>query len=263
MLRTSAFGLLILFALSSTCSCGNQPVSAPATNIREKEQELVLLYQKTTDLKLEYSDSLDYYSSLFSSKMQALLSDESTLNYPFDQLKEVGCNIVTSKDGYFRIYSWDSYLGGTMRFFDVIYQYKTGKTVKTQLYQSDFEGDPVWYCSDIFTLETQKNTYYLAIINGIYSSKDISQSIKAFELTNHGLNDSIPLMKTSEGLKNSLRVDFDFFSVVDRPERPVAVIQYNPDKQTISLSETNEKYEIIASTQTYRFNGSYFEAEKK
>lgn len=254
--------VLFLCGTAATFSCENQTASAPETknDIPEKERELIRIDQKMMELQSENSDSLTYYSELFSSKLQELLSNEKTLTYPFQSLSEENaCRITTSKDGLFRIYSWDSNLGGTMHFFNVLYQYQIGNTVKTQVYQSNTDGDPAWFCSDMFTLKTKQNTFYLAITNGIYSSKDIGQSIQAFELTNSGLNDSIPLMKTPDGLKHSLDLSYDFFSVVDRPERPVSVIKYNEKKKIISISLINEKGEIVPGYQYYVFNGTCFE----
>lgn len=256
--------VLFLCGTAATFSCENQTASAPETknDIPEKEKELIRIDQKMMELLSENSDSLPYYSELFSSKLQELLSNEKTLTYSFQSLtEENACRVTTSKDGLFRIYSWDSNLGGTMHFFNVLYQYRIGNTVKTKRYESNFEGDPAWFCSDIFTLKTEKNTFYLAITNGIYSSKDIGQSIQAFELTDQGVNDSILLMKTPEGLKNSLDLSYDFFSVVDRPERPVSVIKYDEKKKIISVSMTNEKGEIVPGYKSYKFNGTYFEEQ--
>lgn len=240
--------------------CGSQWISAQGNDLRKKEQELIRLYGKLTGSRSGEFDSLNYYSDLFTEKLQSLLStNKNTLKYSFKALTDQRiCSVKTSKDRLFRIYSWDSQLGGTMHFFNVIYQYKNGKSVKTQSIKLE-EGDPAWYCSDLFTLKAQKNIYYLAVINGIYSSKDVSQSIKAFELTDLGINDSILLMKTPEGLKNSLDLAYDFFSVLDNSERPFAAFHYDPKKKIISISTTNDKGQIVPGYQYYQFNGKYFE----
>lgn len=252
------FIFIILISL-----CGNTLVSAQENTLAKSEKELVEIYEKAAAFHYGDFDSLDYYSKLFSSKLETLISsDPKTLQYTFSKLTEEHvCFVKTSKDGLFRIYSWDTQSGGTMHFFQVLYQYKTGKIVKTKRYYSDDEGDPAWFCSEIFTLKTKKERYYLAITNSIYSTKDAAQGIKAFELTDKGINDSIPLMKTPEGLKNSLDLAFDFFSVLDNSERPAAVIIYDTKKKTISVSETNEKQAITAGRTIYLFNGNYFELQ--
>jgi hypothetical protein len=262
MLKQIHIVVLFFCGTMVTFSCQNQTASAQETknDIPKKEQELIQIGQKMMELRSEISDSIPYYSDLFSSKLQELLSNEKTLTYPFKSLiEEYTCNANTSKDGLFRIYSWDSHLGGTMHFFNIIYQYRIGNTIKTQRYQSNVEGDPAWFCSDIFTLETTKNTLYLAITNGIYSNRDSRQSIQAFELTDQGINDSVLVMKTDEGLQNSLSVYYNFFSVADRPERPVTVINYDSKKKVISIATTNEKDDITDDLITYSFTGKYFE----
>lgn len=242
---------------------GNQLVSAQEMTLEQREQELVGMYQKLSASRYGESDSLTYYNNLFSKELVSLVSrGYNTINYPFKILTEEHiCTITTSKDGAFRIYSWDTQTGGTMHFFNAIYQYKRWDQVFTNWCNLD-EGDPGAFYSEIFTLKVKKKTYYLGIANGIYSTKDVGQSIQAFELTNTGVNDSILLMKTPDGLKNSLDLSYDFFSVVDRPERPVAVIRYDEKKKIISISMTNEKGEIVPGNTFYRFNGRYFEEIK-
>src|SRR5271154_2726517 len=54
-----------------------------------------------------------------------------TINEDFKRLENAGLGIVTSDDHMFRIYSWDTELGGTMHYFDNIVQYKIGKKTKS------------------------------------------------------------------------------------------------------------------------------------
>jgi hypothetical protein len=241
---------------------GNQCISAQEITMEQREQELVDIYQKVIAHRYSDFDSLTLYGDLFSLKLFTLIDrGYNTLNHPFNKLKEEHiCTIVTSKDGKFRTYSWDSQTGGTMRFFNTIYQFKIGDNTFASWCHLE-EGDPGSFYSEIFTLKVKKKTYYLGIANGIYSTKDVSQSIQAFEITPIGINDSVQLMKTPDGLTNSLDVSFDFFSMVDRPERPVAVIRYDEKKKIISVSMTNEKGEIVPGNKFYRFNGTYFEEQ--
>nr|WP_294862619.1 hypothetical protein [uncultured Fluviicola sp.] len=252
------FPCLVFFLFLS----GNQFVSAQEISLEQREQELVDIYQKVSASHYGDFDSLTFYTDLFSLKFFTLISrGYNTINYPFKALKDkYVCNVATSKDGKFRIYSWDSQTGGTMHFFNAIYQFKLGENAFTSWCHLD-EGDPGCFYSEIFTLKAKKKTYYLGIANGIYSTKDVGQSIQAFELTNTGVNDSIQLMKTPDGLRNSLDIAYDFFSVIDNSERPVAAIRYDEKKKVISISTTNEKGEIVPGNKFYRFNGTYFEEQ--
>lgn len=53
----------------------------------------------------------------------------ATLSYPFSMLVKEHLDISTSTDGQLRIYSWDTWSGGTMHFFENVMQYKTGGTI--------------------------------------------------------------------------------------------------------------------------------------
>ena len=242
--------------------CGNKWVSAQGSNIAQTEKELIEIHGKLTASKYGDFDSLEYFSNLFSTRFTDLISaNPKTLKFSFRRLIDAHiCNIETSKDGLFRIYTWDSQLGGTMRFFNVFYQYKSGKTIKTQSILLE-EGDPAWFCSGIFTLITKKKKYYLGIINGIYSTKDVSQSIKGFELTESGtIDDNIDLFQINEGLQNSLRISYDFFSVADRPERPVRLIRYDTKNKEITIECVSDEEKILPNCYTiYQFNGTHFE----
>lgn len=170
--------------------------------------------------------------------------------------------IVTSDDHLFRIYSWDTWQGGTMHDFENVFQYKSEEKVYSKLiYESadDSEKDYIPYYSELFTLRANNKTYYLAIANGIYSSKDLGQSIKIFTIENNTISDNARIIKTKSGLTNSISVDFDFFSVVDRPERPLKLIKYDADKKIIYIPIVLENGKVTNRFIRYKFTGQYFE----
>src|ERR1035437_7364622 len=84
-----------------------------AQTIAPKEIEQDLLHTSSIILPYYYGnfDSLFFYSSLFSNKITTYVSKyPSTLSYPFQKLIDSNhCNITTSTDGLFRIYSWDTW----------------------------------------------------------------------------------------------------------------------------------------------------------
>ncbi len=171
-------------------------------------------------------------------------------------------NIVTSADNLLRIYSWDTWLGGTMHIFENIFQFKSADNIYTKFNSetSTFgEDEYVPFYSQIFSLNENNKKYYLAVENGIYSTKDVSQSIKAFAIENNSLNDTLKLFKTRTEMLNKLEVNFDFFSVVDRPERPVRLIKYDPKKKIIYIPITLENGKISENFILYKFTGQYFE----
>lgn len=101
--------------------------------------------------------------------------------------------------------------------------------------------------------------YYLAISNGIYSSKDASQSISVFTIDNNKLVDTVKLFRTKTKLLNSIDVNFDFFNMVDRPERPLELITYDDKHKIIYIPVVNNKGQVTKKKTLYQLKGSYFE----
>lgn len=64
-------------------------------------------------------------------------------------------------------------------------------------------------------------------------------------------------------MQNELGLGYDYFSVVDRPERPVNVLQYDPVNKVLRVPETNEKSEVMSSFFTYKYNGRVFKLVDK
>jgi hypothetical protein len=82
-------------------------------------------------------------------------------------------------------------------------------------------------------LKTSQKTYYLAVKNVIYSNQDISQSIQIYTIEDNQRIDSVKLIKTKRGLTNTIDVYFNYFSVADRPERPLELIRFDKVKKII------------------------------
>jgi hypothetical protein len=204
-------------------------------------------------------DSLGFYNHLFDKKMEYYTTHfPATLTYPFDSLIKDGIDIISSGDSLFRIYSWDRCDGGTMHFFDNLFQFASGGKVFTKLFV-ETESNPGEFYSQIFTLKANGTTYYLAIGNGIYSGRDCGQSIETYTIENHSLNDSVKLIKTREGLVNSLSIGFNFFSVVNHPERPLRLIKYDSSKKILSIPVVDDNEKVTNRYLLYQFNGKYFQ----
>jgi hypothetical protein len=59
-----------------------------------------------------------------------------------------------------------------------------------------------------------------------------------------------------------LGFSFDFFSVVDRAERPVKLIDYNAIEKTISIPVVWENGKVTSKLIVYKFTGEYFEKKQ-
>ena len=209
-------------------------------------------------------DSLDKANKSFQKSLLRYTAQyPSTLQADFKTLVKEGLTIATSPDGLFRIYSWDTWNGGTMHFFENVYQYQSGSKVFSKLItESTDPGEPNYFYSDIYSLVNGKSTWYLTVRHGIYSSKDCYQGVKVFSLTGTSLDNNAKLIKTRTGIRNTLGFEFDFFSVVDRPERPVKLITYDTAAKKITIPVVTVEGKVTDKFIEYQFAGQYFKLNK-
>jgi hypothetical protein len=214
-----------------------------------------------TDSRVNKYDSLERANQVFATKLLSYTSRQpSSITEALTTLRDKGLRLATSDDGLFRIYSWDDQSGGTMRYFKTIFQYKSGGKLYSELIRNETTQEELgdWY-SDIYTFKNAGTTYYLAVKHAIYSSKDCYQGIKIFSIENATLQHQVKLIKTKTGIRNELGFNFDFFSVVDRNERPVKLIHYDPTEKTISIPVVWENGKVTGKLIVYKFTGEYFE----
>jgi hypothetical protein len=250
-----------LFLLFIACL----PPALLAQDLKPIEQELLQHLNKIenwqgyygTEKKLLALDSLIQENYIFKTKMLRYTSDHpSTISYPFKDLQAKGLNIATSADGKLRIYSWNTQLGGTMQHFENVYQFSNGKKARSPKQQ---KGDPGAWFSEIFTIATKSGTVYLGYLHATYSTKEAYQGIKLFSIDGSALNDTLSLFKTKTNMRNEVGCNFDFFSVVDRKERPVKLIYFDAKNKILKIPVVTEKGKVTDKFITYKFTGTYFE----
>jgi hypothetical protein len=231
-----------------------------AKDITSQENKFAKLYSKLTSFIQADYDSLSFYSDKFETEFTKFIQNNpATMNYPFKRLVDSNfCDMRTSSDGNFKIYSWDTWTGGTMHVFKTIYQWKSNGKVFTKIPKYE-EGDPGTFCSKIFTVSINDKSYYLAVTNGIMSTKDAMQSISTYNIEGNKLVGTVKLFKTKTKKLNSIEVEFDFFSVVDRPERPLELITYDDKQKIIYIPVVGDKGQVTKKNILYQLKGSYFE----
>jgi hypothetical protein len=248
---------LSIFLLLVTLDCFGQ-----ANSLDNAERDLTSVYAKIFPFYYRNQDSLNYYSRLFTAKFNAfIIGNPTTLNHKFKLFADSNvCSIVTSADRRFRIYSWDTWLGGTMHAFNNIFQFKSADQVHSSHLNND-EDDFGYglYFTDIFSLKANGKTYYLAVGGGSESTKDAYETISVYSISNDTLDSNVKLIKTKSGLNNSISFEYDFFSVVDRPERPIRLIKYDVDKKIIYIPIVLENGTVTDRYILYQFKEEYFE----
>ncbi|MDB5023868.1 MAG: hypothetical protein JWP78_1623 [Mucilaginibacter sp.] len=257
--------LLKLLVLICCCILSSD---ANAQSPKEIEADLLKSFRKISywseqqskDTSLTWINNLEEANEVFGNKLKYYTGKyPSTISYPFSSLKKEHLDIVSSDDGLFRIYSWDTWEGGTMHDFENVLQYKSGGKSNSILDTVKSGDDYVYYYSNLYTMKVKAKTYYLAVYGGIFSTKDVSEGIRIFTIGNGKLNDA-KLIKTPTGMNNKIEYGFDFFSEVDWKVRPV--ISFDNAAKTIYIPLIDEKGKMTHQFILYKFTGRYFEKVK-
>lgn len=186
----------------------------------------------------------------------------ATMAYSFPRLKG-DMYIVTSRDGRLRIYSWDRQTGGTMHDFDSVFQYR-GKSGKLYTWGSDDEEESggVFY-HEMFQLDAASGPIYLAVSTFIGSTSLAGAAINSLTIDGERLNREAKLIRTGSGLQSSVSFAYDFFSVVDRPERPIRLFKFDAAGRAFTFpvvieDEKTPQGRVTNKLIRYRFNGTHF-----
>lgn len=187
----------------------------------------------------------------------------SVLKHPFSDLKKV-MYIATSRDGKFRIFSWDTRTGGTMHFFENVFQYQGagGKIVAKAAVLDD--GDPGGFYHDIFQVAGKRGPVYIGRLTSVLSTRDSYEEVCLFRVSGTRLDDELRLFKTKAGMQNRIGYEYDFFSVVDRKERPIKLARFDEKTGTIMIpvviadKASDGPGRVTDRFIKYRFNGTNF-----
>jgi hypothetical protein len=251
-LTVSIFVLAIL-----TCSKAfTQPI-----DMTTQEDKYVKLYAKIESFASRNynSDSISFYSDRFEAEFTSfIVNNPTSLNYSFKNLNDNHfCHIITSSDGNFRIYSWDTRTGGTAAIFRTFYQWRSNGKIFTKV-PTNILGDLGRFCSKIFTVNINSKNHYLALEIGIYSKKYVTEFISAYCIEDNNLVDTLKVFKTKKGkLLNSIHVDYDFSSVYNRPERPIELIAYDDKQKIIYIPKVDVNGKVQTENILYQLNGRY------
>lgn len=239
-----------------------------AQNISAIEKQLNSAFQRIDYWSSEGRDHKNFYDSLSSAntKFENLLirytsSHPQTLHHDFNSLKKIGLIMTTSEDGKFRVYSWDSWTGGSMHFFKNVFQYEApDKKVYSKAVENQGEGDPGCYYYQINDIISENKKYYLTLNKAILSSGMSYHAIKFFSIDNGLLNDKAQLIKTQSGIKNQLGYEVDLTASANRQyEGRDYEIQYDSKNKIISIPLIQTDSKVTSKKIRYQFKGKYFE----
>jgi len=180
----------------------------------------------------------------------------TTINQSFALLKNENLDISTSDDGLFRIYSWDTWSGGTMHFFESVFQYKLGPNTISILDTPKTEGDNRPNYIKLYTFKVNNKVYYLGVWIDIGSTLVGDNGIQVFAIENGELINDVKLIKTRSGLHSQL--DYGYNNGWNESSE----IYFDKKTKTIRLPLISGSGRITHKFITYKFTGQYFEKVK-
>lgn len=207
-------------------------------------------------------DKLEAENVALKKVILGLVGRTGTLTFEFKKLKGK-MFIATSDDGKLRVYSWDRETGGTMHDFESVYQYR-GRSGRVHTWTETRDDESAGtFCTQIFEVPSANGTIYLTNSTFIGSTSLAGQSIDVVRINGEKLDTKARLIRTGSGLKNSISFGYDFFSVVDHPERPVKLVYFNAAKKEFRFpvvieDDKTPQGRVTNKFITYRFNGKYF-----
>lgn len=192
----------------------------------------------------------NYLLEISSLKLELLL-------YDFPNIPAYQSFCATSPDRKLRIYSWDTFTGGSMRFYSNVVVWKEKDSVYAEIIETP-EGEPGGFYSQIFQLKDELNTFYVLNFNSILSSKDCYQAFQTVNIDNSKINFDYKKIKTKSGLTNKVGFSYDYYSVIDIEERPVKLIEYNVNSKIISFPVILKDGKVTQNRINYQFNDDFF-----
>lgn len=211
---------------------------------------------------LAANDSLSKANDVFAKKLRYYTEKyPTTISYSFNSLQKAYLDISTSSDNKFRIYSWDTWTGGTMHWFENVMQYKTDAGYRTIIDTPKSEGDVRPAYDKIYTFKTGGKIYYLTRFLFIESSRYSAYGITVFTIENGKVTEA-KIIKTHSGMRSGLSYECDFNSIPERNDDKLPEMRFDNTTNIISLPLMNSKNAFSGKFILYKFTGKYFERVK-
>lgn len=204
------------------------------------------------DSLAKYNDEFEKFILNFTSKTP------KSLTHNFNEID--GLNKISSEDGLFRVYSWNTFEGGTMQFYRSVFQYNVNGKVYSKV---NTKRNCSFY--KITDVEINSKHYYITNSVSVGSGAVYYFEAKIFSIDNGQLNENTKLIKTKSGIKNTLGYGVDLSSSSNRDRkdgiesRDYIDLIYDKKNKTIVIPLITEDGRITKNKIKYKFTGNFFE----
>jgi hypothetical protein len=256
-----AFWVIVLSLVAGAAA------QTPAWIERELVNHIGSIKKLAAENTPEASVKLDAENDALKAKLVKYGRLASVLKHPFTELRR-SMYVATSKDGKFRIYSWDTGTGGTMRFFENVFQYQgAGGRIYAKAAALD-EDDAGGFYHDIFQVSGKRGPIYIGRLTSVLSTRDAYEEVCLFQISGTKLDNDLRLFKTKAGMQNRIGYEYDFFTVVDRKERPIKLARFDERSNTVMIpvvisEKASDRFgRVTKRFIKYRFDGTNFVLSK-
>lgn len=253
---------MAIFTTSCINSSKNQQLDAYT------ERESIFFYAINNLLTYEDYDSLENANAEFA---EWLLTDTATFHhdFPIASGSEGFVNILTSADSALRIYSWNTHMGGTMRDYRNIIQYRSNGSIKTFdgcVWDIDAKPEPdgeesmQCYTDTIYTFRKPNGqTIYAAQCDFHFDSQHSYSSLTAFCISDSGLH-KIPDAFASSECTSELEVEYisSDWHFKTNTNGWDWIFNYDSTSQTFYIPIADENSLLTDQYNLYTFNGNQF-----
>jgi len=258
----------LIFVLLSV-SIGN------AQSLIEIDNKLVAYLNKITywdeydykDNTVSKEDSLDKTNADLSNYLKKICSQNpATIRATFSNAQKMRLTIVSSNDNKLRLYSWDSRMGGTMRYYEDLAQYQSNNGLMVcDMKDTTMEGDYGGDYRSVVTIHTKEGkTVYMVQDYSIVSTKDRAESITAYTIEGESLK-KISIFRTKNQSLNTIGYGYDVFTSSDKfPKSDIPTIHFSKDKQKLYIPIVSGPYneDVTNKNLVYVFDGNNYVFDK-
>lgn len=249
-MKKLVFGAILLLPISRVF----------AQTPRRIEVDLLKSFKKIGywDMHRTNDDSLPAANKQFAGKLVHYINKyPASISWPFNSLVKNHVAISSSAGGLFRIYSWDTQLGGTMHRYGNLIQYRGTQGVRSDLFVYD-EKDFGTFYRKIVDVRAGRKVYYLCFSFSVLSGADYVDAVNVMTIDKGKLKKDVKLIKTEKGLVDALYAEYDLSATVNRDIKNNPKLSFNKKSQTIHMPLILENQKVTGKYIDYKFNGQYF-----
>ncbi len=221
-------------------------------------------WSNSTKYALEESDSLLGFNKQLTGYLKNALT-QVPIEGKLYQAESYGLMSTTSEDNKLHLYTWDTWAGNTMHYFNTLAQYRTDGTTKVRVLNDITDttksAELGSYATEISSIQIKDGkTVYLVMDYTIASKNEKGNGVRAFVIENGELKNH-PLFKTQKLVTNY--IDFVYNVTYDSLTSFIIQIHLSPDKKKLYIPVILKTGRLAKEYWVYAFNGDKYVYKKR